>query len=44
MALSCGATRVSDLSPLKDIKLTELYCGQTAVSDLSPLKDMKLTS
>ena len=34
---------MSDLSPLKDMKLTDLNCGNTQVSDLSPLKDMKLT-
>ena len=34
---------MSDLSPLKDMKLTQLDCGNTKVSDLSPLKDMKLT-
>jgi eukaryotic-like serine/threonine-protein kinase len=47
-ALTCsgsnaGKGRLSDLSPLKDMKLTELNCNQTKVSDLSPLKDMKLT-
>ena len=41
--LNCGDTKVSDLSPLKDMKLTNLDCGTTQVSDLSPLKDMKLT-
>jgi len=35
--------QLADLSPLKDMKLTELYCWYTKVSDLSPLKDMKLT-
>ena len=35
---------MSDLSPLKDMKLTSLDCGDTQVSDLSPLKDMKLTN
>ena len=35
---------MSDLSPLKDMKLTYLDCGDTKVSDLSPLKDMKLTN
>ena len=33
---------MSDLSPLKDMKLTHLNCAFSAVSDLSPLKDMKL--
>ena len=31
-----------DLSPLKDMKLTELDCAATPVSDLSPLKGMPL--
>jgi serine/threonine protein kinase/Leucine-rich repeat (LRR) protein len=31
-----------DLSPLKDLKLTELYSGNNQVSDLSALKGMKL--
>ncbi len=35
--------RLSDLSPLKGMKLTVLACYRTQVSDLSPLKDMKLT-
>ena len=35
---------MSDLSPLKDMKLTDLACNGTQVSDLSPLKDMKLTN
>ena len=41
--LHCDRTRVSDLSPLKDMKLMVLNCGGTRVSDLTPLKDMKLT-
>jgi hypothetical protein len=47
--LKCGGTwgkgkgRLADLSPLKDMKLTELNFAGTQVSDLSPLKDMKLT-
>ena len=41
--LSCRDSPVSDLSPLKDVKLLkELWCSRTQVSDLSPLKDMKL--
>ncbi len=36
--------KLSDLSPLKDMKLTSLFCGETQVADLTPLKDMKLTS
>ena len=39
-----GTGWLSDLSPLKDMKLTTLDCCHTKVSDLSPLKDMKLTS
>ena len=35
---------MSDLSPLKDMKLTKLHCITRTVSDLSPLKDMKLTT
>ncbi len=38
-----GKSNLSDLSPLKDMKLTSLKCYLTEVSDLSPLKDMKLT-
>ena len=42
--LNVNYTRqLTDLSPLKGLKLTHLYCGDTQVSDLSPLKDMKLT-
>jgi Leucine-rich repeat (LRR) protein len=42
--LNCNYSRhVADLSPLKGMKLMELFCLQTGVSDLSPLKDMKLT-
>jgi serine/threonine protein kinase len=37
-----GAGRLSDLSPLRGMMLTELYCYRTQVSDLSPLKDMRL--
>jgi hypothetical protein len=42
-SLDCSFTKVADLSPLKDMKLTDLWCYFTNVSDLSPLKDMKLT-
>ena len=35
--------QLADLSPLKEMKLTELQCNSTKVSDLFPLKDMKLT-
>ena len=34
--------RLSDLSPLKGMPLTELDCGDTQVENLSPLKGMKL--
>ncbi len=39
-----GKGRLVDLSPLKDMKLTEVNFADTKVSDLSLLKDMKLTS
>ena len=39
----CGSP-VSDLSPLKGMKLTFLHCGGTKVSDLSPLNGMPLTT
>jgi Leucine-rich repeat (LRR) protein len=38
-----GPGRISDLSPLKDIKLTFLNCSNTRVTDLSPLQGMPLT-
>ena len=42
---SCDGHAVSDLSPLKDMKLTNLWVRLSRqVSDLSPLKDMKLTN
>ena len=41
---SGGKCQLSDLSPIKDLKLTNLECNLTAVSDLSPLKNMKLTA
>jgi hypothetical protein len=41
-SLDCSDTKVSDLSPLNDMKLTKLKCNFTPVSDLSPLKDMQL--
>ena len=40
--LACGATKVSDLSPLQGMKLTDLICHATRVSSLSPLIGMKL--
>jgi hypothetical protein len=33
----------SDLSPLRDLPLENLYCGLSAVADLSPLRDMRLS-
>ena len=33
--LNCSATKVSDLSPLKDLNLTYLGLAETKVSDLS---------
>jgi formylglycine-generating enzyme required for sulfatase activity/serine/threonine protein kinase/Leucine-rich repeat (LRR) protein len=46
--LSCdgstpGKGRLSDLSPLQEIKLTHLSCSHSRVADLSPLKGMPLT-
>jgi WD40 repeat protein len=41
--LNCAATKVADLSPIKDMKLTTLYCQYTDISDLSLLKGMPLT-
>ncbi len=44
-SFGCDYTRhLSDLSPLKDMKLTELRLQVSQVTDLSPLKDMKLTN
>jgi Leucine-rich repeat (LRR) protein len=48
-SLGCSGTglwsgRVSDLAPLKGMKLIYLECSYTKVSDLAPLKDMPLTS
>ena len=41
--LSVSRTAVSDLSPLKDMRLDTLDVTKTNVSSLSPLKGMKLT-
>jgi serine/threonine protein kinase len=41
--LDCAATSVSNLSHLKNLKLTRFSCAATQVSDLSPLAGMKLT-
>jgi hypothetical protein len=40
---NCGGTKVTDLSPLKDMPLTTLLFQNSHVSDLSPLKGMRLT-
>jgi hypothetical protein len=40
--LDCGATAVTDLSPLKGMKLEVLSVNATGVSDLSPLAGMPL--
>jgi hypothetical protein len=40
--LSIRATRVIDLSPLRDLPLTVLLLPDTAVADLSPLRTLKL--
>ena len=40
--LNLAGTQVSDLSPLKGMKLTVLNCNSTRVSDLSPLQGMPL--
>jgi serine/threonine protein kinase len=42
-ALTLHRTWVSDLTPLKDLKLTYLNFGYTKVSDLNPLRGMPLT-
>jgi Leucine-rich repeat (LRR) protein len=36
--------QLGDLTPLKGMKLTELYCHDTQVADLSPLRGMPLTN
>jgi len=41
--LNCSDAPLSDLSPLKGMKLTHLSCKKTMVSDLSPLTGMPLT-
>ena len=43
-SFGCGFSRqLSDLSPLKETKLTEVTVQLSLVKDLSPLKDLKLT-
>ena len=39
-----GEGKLSDLSPLAGLPLTELECSHTQVFDLSPLRGMKLTA
>ena len=41
-SLNIKDTRVSDLSPLRGMKLKRLWCHLTQVSDLSPLQGMPL--
>lgn len=47
--LGCGGDRagrkgkLADLSPLKDMQLTQLWCYNSRVADLSPLMGMRLT-
>ncbi len=41
---AAGKGRLSDLSPLKGMRLSILACGENPITDLSPLKDMPLTA
>jgi len=43
-SLECAFTNISDLTPLKGIKLKRLHAMRTSVKDLSPLEGMPLTS
>ncbi len=43
-SVTLGKGRLSDLTPLAGMPLSELNCSGTAVSDLSPLKGMRLTA
>ena len=43
-SISPAKNRLSDLSPLQGMKLTNLNCSMTAVADLSPLRGMPLTN
>jgi len=43
-ALNCSGRKLSDLSPLKGMKLSLLQCDGTKVDDLSPLMGMPLTT
>ena len=40
--LNLSGTKVTDLTPIKDMQLTRLDVGRTKVNDLSPLKGMPL--
>lgn len=40
--LSIVGTEATDLTPLKNLKLTELHCNASKILDLSPLVGMKL--
>jgi len=40
--LAPAATKVTDLTPLRGMKLTGLYLDRTRVKDLSPLEGMPL--
>ena len=42
--LNLAGTDVSDLSPVRDLRLTEILCDRTKIVDLSPLKNMPLKS
>ena len=42
--LSCSDSSVRDLSPLREMRLEQLYIPATKVDDLSPLKGMPLTT
>ena len=44
LAFSCNGAKVSDLTPLRGMRLQSLDCGQSPIADLTPLKEMKLTS
>ena len=37
-----GKGQLADLSPLANLKLTQLYCGLNRVSSLAPLRNLKL--
>ncbi len=39
-----GRGKLADLTPLRGLRLTQLYCRNTQVADLSPLRGMPLTN